>query len=112
MGRHQIVTGTLCLYAEIRGVGRRLSNTDHTYQYFVWNYWDAIPRRELHSKNWSDFTINNFVEDIHVVLWNWKAIIKLLVSVKHNDILMFILTYWRQISAVRTSSGLPYKIFF
>jgi hypothetical protein len=32
---------------------------------------------------------------------------KIFVSVKHNNILLFIVTYWRQVSAVRPSSGHP-----
>jgi len=34
-----------------------------------------------------------------------------IVSVKHNNILIFILTFWRQVSVVRPSSGEPYKKF-
>jgi len=40
-----------------------------------------------------------------VVLQNWNTTIKLLVSVKHNNILLFILTYWRHVSAIKPSSG-------
>jgi hypothetical protein len=47
-----------------------------------------------------------------IMLWNWNATIKLLVSVKHDNILLFILTYCRQVSVVRPSSGVSYKIFF
>ena len=49
--------------------------------------------------------------EIFTYLQDYKTIIKLFVSVKHNNILLFILTYWRQVSVVRLSSGHPYKKF-
>jgi len=40
-----------------------------------------------------------------------KTILKLFVSIKHNNILLFILILWRQVSVVRPLSGHLYKKF-
>ena len=42
----------------------------------------------------------------------WAAFVEnynKIVSAKHNNILVFILTYWRQVSVFRPSSGHPYQ---
>jgi hypothetical protein len=44
------------------------------------------------------------------VLGEWKHNNKI-ISVTHNNTLLFIVTYWQQVSVVKTSSGYPYKIF-
>jgi len=44
------------------------------------------------------------------LIGNKRIIIKLFVSIKHTNILLFILTYWRQVSVV-SPPGHPYKKF-